>query len=201
MNVHGAEPPPRPSARNRLLTAADDLFYAKGIETTGVDALIEAADVARMTFYKHFRGKDALVVAYLEERDARWRKLLDLTWEAAGDDPRDRLLAVFDALGICHSERGFRGCSFANAAAELAHRDHPARTIVTAHKAELREDISSLVHRAGYENAADLTDTLLMLYEGATTTQALGTVEDAISKARAAVARLLGTWPRREGGS
>jgi AcrR family transcriptional regulator len=195
------DPATRPSARNRLLTAADDLFYTQGIESTGVDAIIGAADVARMTFYHHFRGKDALVVAYLEQRDTRWRALLRRTQDAAGDDPRARLLAVFDALGVCHTEPGFRGCSFANAAAELAHRDHPARAIVTAHKDALRADIDALVGRAGYQDAQELTDTLLMLYEGATTTQALGTVEDAIGKARAAVRKLLETWPRRSADS
>ncbi|MEC4016359.1 TetR/AcrR family transcriptional regulator [Streptomyces sp. H27-D2] len=191
----------RPSAaRRRLLSAADELFYAQGIDATGVDAIIEAAEVARMTFYKHFRGKDTLVVAYLQARDARWNELLTHALEGVGDDPRARLIAVFDALGSCHADPDFRGCSFANAAAELAHRDHPARAVVTDHKKALREDLTRLTQQAGFANVGLLVDTLLMLYEGATTTQALGSVENAIGKARTTVQRLLDSWPTDDDG-
>ncbi|MDI3418022.1 TetR/AcrR family transcriptional regulator [Streptomyces luteolus] len=195
MTLH-FEPAPRPSARSRLLAAADDLFYAHGVDATGVDAIIEAADVARMTFYKHFRGKDALVVAYLEQRDARWRRLLAETCNAAGPQPQARIRAVFDALATCHSEPGFRGCSFANAAAELAHRDHPARAIVQGHKEALRADLARFVDEAEFLAVDELVDVLLILYEGASTTQALGTVTDAIAKAQATVDRLLDSWPK-----
>lgn len=185
----------RPSAaKERLLNAADELFYTQGIDATGVDSIIAAADVARMTFYKHFPSKDSLVVAYLEGRDKRWRALLTQTMEAADDDPRSQILAVFDALGVCHADERFRGCSFANAAAELAARGHPARTVVTDHKHALRVDLANLVHDAGFADPDAAVDTLLMVYEGATTTQALDTVEDAIGKARVLVEQLLDTW-------
>ena len=61
-------------ARERLLNAASELFYARGIGAVGVDTIIARADVARATFYKHFPAKDDLVVAFLRRRDAIWRK-------------------------------------------------------------------------------------------------------------------------------
>ncbi|MFI0264610.1 TetR/AcrR family transcriptional regulator [Streptomyces sp. NPDC017056] len=192
-----ADTAPRPSARSRLLEAADELFYRQGVDATGVDAVIEAANVARMTFYKHFGGKDALVVAYLEERDARWRGLLDDMCQAAGPDPVARIKAVFDALAVYHRRPGHRGCAFANAAAQLGGRDHPARAVVAAHKAAHRARLAEWVDEARYADAGELVDLLLMLYEGATTTEALGTVTDAVTKAQRTVARLLDTWPRR----
>ncbi|MHC3817984.1 TetR/AcrR family transcriptional regulator [Streptomyces sp. DT9] len=173
------------SARSRLLDAADQLFYAHGINGTGVDAVIDAAKVARMTFYRHFGGKDALVAAYLQARDARWRATVEESVTAAGEDPDARLLAVFDALRTWHADPRFRGCSFANAAAELTTPDHPARAVVTAHKQALRVRITELAGATAHPAPDRLTDQLLLLIEGATTTQALGTVSNAVDEAQA----------------
>ncbi|MGH3099065.1 MAG: TetR/AcrR family transcriptional regulator [Streptosporangiales bacterium] len=185
----------RPEARRRLLDAADRLFYAHGINATGVDAVIEAADVARMTFYKHFHGKDALIAAYLEGRDLRWRLTFEEAVTAAGDDPRARLLAIFDALKLWSSEPRYRGCSFANAAAELADSHHPARDVVSAHKHAMRQRLADLAHAANVADPKLVVDQLLMLFEGAITTTALGTVDEATDKARATAQQLL-AFPR-----
>lgn len=175
---------PRQPARRRLLDAADDLFYANGINATGVDALIAAADVARMTFYRHFRGKDDLVAAYLRARDARWQATLDDVIAAAGDDPRAQLLAFFDALEIWHTDPRFRGCSFANAAAELADTDHPVRAVITAHKQAQRDRMRRISHTTSHPEPDRLVDELTLLLEGANATQAVGAVTDAARKAR-----------------
>ena len=173
------------SARGRLLDAADQLFYAHGINATGVDAVIEAAQVARMTFYRHFGGKDAVVAAYLEARDVRWRDTVDACVTAAGDDPVAQLLAVFDALCVWHADPQFRGCSFANAAAEFTTPDHPARAVVAAHKQALRDRIAELAEATGHPTPDQLANRLLLLFEGATVAQALGTVSNAAEEARA----------------
>lgn len=185
--------PQQQPARARLLAAADDLFYAHGINATGVDALIAAADVARMTFYRHFRGKDDLIAAYLHARDARWRATLDQAITSAGNDPSQQLLAVFDALHTWHTNPQFRGCSFANAAAELSDTDHPARAAIAAHKRALRDRIHLIATSTAHPTPDLLVDQLMMLFEGATTTQALGEVSDAARKARATAQTLLHT--------
>lgn len=176
---------PRATARRRLLDAAGDLFYRQGINATGVDAVIEAADVARMTFYKQFGSKDALIAAYLEERDERWRDLLERTIAGAGDDRRARLLAIFDALEEWIATESFRGCSFVNAAAELADPDHPARGVIEASMGALRRRVLGLAEEAGYADPAATADRLLVLYEGALATKAVGVVDQPARTARA----------------
>ncbi|RFU40296.1 TetR/AcrR family transcriptional regulator [Actinomadura logoneensis] len=181
-----------PPARRRILDAADELFYAHGINSTGVDAVIETAGVARMTFYKHFGGKQALIMAYLEGRETRWQLRLQRAIDAAGDDPRARLLAVFDALSEwARSQSRFRGCSFVNALAELAEPDHPARAVVQAYKSALRDCVLQLAQESGAPDPALLTDQLLLVYEGAISTNALGNVEDAVDKAHFTAEQLI----------
>lgn len=174
----------KPPARRRILDAADELFYEHGINSTGVDAVIESAGVARMTFYKHFGGKQALIIAYLEGRETRWQLRLQRAIDAAGDDPRARLVAVFDALsGWAASESRFRGCSFVNALAELAEPNHPARAVVHAYKAALRDCVHQLAEEGRAPDPELLTDQLLLVYEGAISTNSLGNVEAAFDKA------------------
>ncbi|MEV5568934.1 TetR/AcrR family transcriptional regulator [Spirillospora sp. NPDC052269] len=181
----------KPPARRRILDAADELFYEHGINSTGVDAVIESAGVARMTFYKHFGGKQALIIAYLEGRETRWQLRLQRAIDAA-DDPRGRLLAVFDALsGWAGSESRFRGCSFVNALAELAEPNHPARAIVHAYKAALRDCVFQLAEESGTPDPELLTDQLLLVYEGAISTNSLGNVEEAFGKAHFTAEQLI----------
>lgn len=180
----------RRSARQRLLAAADQLFYTEGINATGVDAVIAEADVARMTLYKQFGGKAGLVAAYLDERDARWRADLEDAIAAAGADPVARLLAVFDALALWVSEPRFRGCSFVNAAAEVADDDHPARQTALRHKRALRARMSELAAAAEFAQPESIVDQLMLLVEGAVTTAAVHTVEDAVGTARATAQQL-----------
>src|SRR5271170_5302963 len=97
----------RPSARERLLAAANELFYNEGVHTVGIDRIIEQAGVAKASLYNTFGSKDELIRAYLELRHAARRESIQSAIEAAGDDPRDRLLAVFDTLEPLFSRPGF----------------------------------------------------------------------------------------------
>ena len=109
----------KPSARDRLLAAADELFYEGGIHTVGIDRVIERAGVAKASLYDTFGSKDALIRAYLEARhDARKSRLT--AWLERYDDPRERLLGVFDAMADLMKAKTFRGCAFTRAGAESA---------------------------------------------------------------------------------
>jgi len=110
-------PARKPSARERLLAAADELFYAEGVHTVGIDRVIERAGVAKASLYSSFGSKDGLIRAYLEGRHQRRRERI-LTGLLRFDTPRDRLLGVFDVLAELAAAPSFRGCAFYNASAE-----------------------------------------------------------------------------------
>jgi AcrR family transcriptional regulator len=105
------------SARERLLASADELFYAEGVQTVGIDRVIEHAGVAKASLYNLFGSKEGLVRAYLE---ARHNGTTDRLTEAIARhrDPRRRLLAVFEVQALMFAQPGFRGCAFVAAFAE-----------------------------------------------------------------------------------
>src|ERR1043166_2040245 len=105
------------SARERLLAAADELFYDEGVNTVGIDRVIEKAGVAKASLYSTFGSKEELIVAYLEQRHIE-REARIARWTAKYDDPRDKILAIFDSLGEAARKTSFRGCAFVNASAE-----------------------------------------------------------------------------------
>lgn len=157
----------RQSARERLLHAADRLFYGHGINATGVDAVVREADVARNTLYYQFGGKDQLVAAYLRDRDGRWRRHWS-TVVGRHPDPVGRALAIFEALEDWDGQGGLlRGCAFVDAAAELAEQDHPAHAVIRTHWHGLKERLTVLVAHTGADDAAGLGEDLLIIYRGA----------------------------------
>jgi AcrR family transcriptional regulator len=156
----------RPSARDRLLDAAADLFYAHGIAATGVDAVLQRAGASPTTLYAHFGGKDDLVAAYLERRHERWRQAWDETL-ARAEEPIDRMLSVFDALALHRRREGAaRGCAVLAAAAEVVDPDHPARTWIERDTTLLTERLGGIAKEIGAERPDELAATILLVYDG-----------------------------------
>jgi AcrR family transcriptional regulator len=160
-----AAPRPRPSARQRLLAAADELFYAEGIRAVGIDRILEKAHVAKGSLYYNYGSKDELVRDYLETRHARWEQRI-AEFTAAQDSPADKVLAIFDALGELFAEPGFNGCAFINAAAEA--EPGSVEEVASANfRAWLHRLFSELVSSAGVTDPQVLTEQLIVLYDGA----------------------------------
>jgi AcrR family transcriptional regulator len=158
------KPKARRAARDRLLAAADELFYAEGVQSVGIDRVIESAGVAKASLYRAFRSKEELVAAYLE---ARHRDILaELTDAVAKEhEPRARLLAVFDAQARWLRRRANNGCAFTRASAEPA-----AGVKVLEETASYRHDVRALLTDlaadAGAPDAAQLGAELFLLYHG-----------------------------------
>ncbi|MEB3371953.1 TetR/AcrR family transcriptional regulator [Saccharopolyspora mangrovi] len=172
---------PATPARERLLAAADELFYARGINATGIDAIVESAGVALATCYKHFGGKNELVAAYLAERDQQWRA----AWEAAIAETDEPLLALFDALERWWDTSGqHRGCAHVDAAVELTDPDHPALAVVAEHKRHLLHRLTELAAAEGFSAPAELAADLLLIYEGTLSALLLNITADPFAQAR-----------------
>jgi AcrR family transcriptional regulator len=158
----------RPSARERLLAASDELFYRDGVHSTGIDAVIEKAGVAKGSLYYIFGGKDELVAAYLRGRHQVWRQRVEAA-QADTDDPDEKILAIFDALADYVSRPEFRGCPFNNAAAE-APAGQAQRLAINEYRDWLRQSFRQLAVDTGAADSEALTDALIVLYDGALAT-------------------------------
>jgi AcrR family transcriptional regulator len=179
----------RSTARERLLAAADELFYAGGIHTVGIDRVIERAGVAKATLYNVFGSKDELIRSYLTARAAARQERLTRKL-ARYQTPRERLLGVFDVLGELFAEPGFRGCAFLNASAE-AQQGGPVEEVSGEARAWVRALFVELGQAAGAVDAERLAQQLVLLYDGATVAAQMDRDPTAAATARAVAATLL----------
>jgi AcrR family transcriptional regulator len=153
--------------RDQLVETALELFSRQGYHATGIDKVLEAAGVAKMTMYKHFRSKEELILAVLRLRDERWRNRFMRGIERRAKDPRDRLLAMFDQLGEWFSDEGFCGCMFINASAEYADHADPIHAASAEHKRLVEKYVRDLAKQAGAPQPGVLATQLCLLMEGA----------------------------------
>jgi AcrR family transcriptional regulator len=179
----------KPSARERLLAAADELFYAEGVHTVGIDRVIEHAGVAKASLYSSFGSKDGLIRAYLEGRHLRRRERI-LTGLERFDTPRDRLLGVFDVLAELAAAPSFRGCALYNASAES-----PAGGVVEQvcdeNRAWTRSLFTELARDAGAHDPQALAAQLVVLYDGSSVGARMDRSAAAAGTSRAIAAALL----------
>jgi AcrR family transcriptional regulator len=172
----------RRTARQRLLEAADELFYNEGIHAVGIDRVIAHAGVAKGSLYYSFAGKDDLIREYLTERHGKWAERVSAGIEAH-TDPRERILAVYDALGGLFEEPDYRGCAFMNALAEAAPDSVEARAASTF-RAWVRDLFLGLAADAGAADSKRLAESLVVLYDGAVATAQMDKAPQAAQTAR-----------------
>ncbi len=180
----------RPSPRERLLKAADELFYAEGVHSVGIDRLIERADVARASLYSAFGSKDELIRAYLEQRMEISKARLRAAVEAHGD-PRERLLSVFGVQAAVFARPGYQGCPFNRATAE-AQPGSAAYEVPRAYRAWLRDFLTELAAAAGAPDPGLLASQIHLLYDGAMLAAGLDGNAGVTAASRAAAEALLG---------
>jgi AcrR family transcriptional regulator len=167
----------KPTMKARILETADRLFYLRGIRAVGVDTVAAEIGISKRTLYNHFPSKDLLIEAYLERR---FRPA-----PASDQPPAEQILGTFDSLERRFAAKGFRGCPFVNAVAELGAEDHAVRNIALAFKDSRRAWFRDLLTRLDVADAAGLATQLQLLVDGAI---AADLVHDDPSMARAAKA-------------
>jgi AcrR family transcriptional regulator len=157
-------PAARQPARDRLLAAANELFYNEGVHTVGIDRIIERAGVAKASLYNTFGSKDELVRAYLETRQASVTQRIMQAVDRY-DTPRERLLAVFEGQGDLFAGPDYRGCAFARASAE-SHPGDQAEQAAGAYRQWVRALLTDLAAAAGAPEPDTLARQLHLLYDG-----------------------------------
>ncbi|MBM0255946.1 TetR/AcrR family transcriptional regulator [Micromonospora sp. 4G55] len=156
----------RPSeARQRLLGAATRIFYSEGIHSVSVDRIIAEAKVTRATFYRHFPGREDLVLAYLQAADQAIRGPVDAI--TARLPAPDALRAIAESIAQGIQSAGFRGCAFLNAVAEYPDPDHPVHQAVLAHRQWFLDTINTLMARIQRTEAEPAAQHFVMLRDGA----------------------------------
>jgi AcrR family transcriptional regulator len=182
-------------ARDRLFSAAINLFYRNGIRAVSVDAIAAEAGTTKVTFYRVFESKDDLIVQVLQEQSKRFWEWWDAIVAEYPGEPRkqiEELIARFrdEIVG----DESCRGCAIGNAAVEITEDDHPARAVIKKHKNEIAQRLRDLCRAMGARQPDVLGDALSLLYSGAFSQRlAFGDGEHiaALSAVSAAAAALL----------
>jgi AcrR family transcriptional regulator len=152
------------SARERLLAAADELFYNEGVHTVGIDRVIEHAGVAKASLYNTFGSKDELIHAYLKGRHDRVVGHVMAAVDAA-ETPREKVLAVFDGQNTAYAESGYQGCAFHRASAESRPGDR-IELATKEYRAWVRALFTGLAEQAGAKEPVLLGAQLHMIFDG-----------------------------------
>lgn len=151
--------------KERLVDAADRLFYQEGVRAVGIDRLLAEADAAKASLYAHFGSKDELVCAYVERRNAAARASIEAA--VASVPPEERAVRIFDWVTAWAESRGFRGCPLQHVTGELSDPAHPARAAVTSQREWLEKRFLEWARDAGAADPKRMAGALLVLFDGA----------------------------------
>jgi len=178
------------TARERLLGAADELFYREGVHRVGIDRVIAHAGVAKASLYSAFGSKEELVLAYLEARAER-RNARVLARVASQDGPRAKILSVFDGLAERVLEPDFRGCAFVRASSEGPLDDSRVNEVCRAARTWTRELLVALARDLGVSDPERLGQQLALLYDGVLVAASVDRNPGAAAEARTVAEQLL----------
>ena len=177
--------PPTASARDRLIDTAITLFNRYGFHATGVDRIVAVAKVAKKTLYAHFPSKEDLILAALSRKRAAFADKFLPAVLASAEDPRERLLSLFELAKSWFADPDFYGCIFINAAVEYSEPGHPINTCAREFKTLLRDFARDQAVAGGAADPEILADQIALLFEGATTVAQVSGRPDAATTAKA----------------
>jgi AcrR family transcriptional regulator len=181
---------PEPTASERILDTAYELFSRRGIRDVGIDELIERAGVAKATLYRYFPSKDDLVVAFLERREQRWTlEFVEVEAKLRGATPEEQLLAIFDAFDEWFRREDYEACSFINTLLEMR-ADHPAGKASIRHLQNIQSLVKRLADEAGLRDTDRFAPSFQVLMKGSIVSAAEGDF-DAARQAKAMARSLI----------
>jgi AcrR family transcriptional regulator len=185
------------TARDRLIDTAIALFNRYGFHATGVDRIVAVAKVAKKTLYAHFPSKEDLIIAALSRKRAAFADKFLPAVVATSDQPRERLLSLFELAKSWFSDPDFYGCIFVNAAVEYSEPGHPINACAREFKTLLRGFALEQAQAGGAADPEALADQIALLFEGATTVAQVSARPDAATTAKAIAAQLIDQAFRR----
>ena len=155
------------STRDQILASAGELFYEHGYRAVGVDAIVAHSGVAKMTLYRYFPSKNALIAAWLEQVHTQLLAWLDEAAASAEGDPRGQLQSIFAALEKLVQLPKCHGCAFLMAASEFPEPDSLPHSVALEHKQTVLARFETLAAEAGARDAHGLAEQLLLIMDGA----------------------------------
>jgi AcrR family transcriptional regulator len=188
---------PTATARDRLIDTAIALFNRHGFHATGVDRIVAVAKVAKKTLYAHFPSKEDLILAALSRKRAAFADKFLPAVLAASNDPRERLLSLFELAKSWFSDPDFYGCIFINAAAEYSEPGHPINACAREFKTLLRNFARDQAAAGGAADPETLADQIALLFEGATAVAQVSARPDAATTAKGIAVQLIDQAFRR----
>jgi AcrR family transcriptional regulator len=183
--------PPTASARDRLIDTAISLFNRYGFHATGVDRIVAVAKVAKKTLYAHFPSKEDLILAALSRKRAAFSDDFLQAVLASAEDPRERLLGIFEVAKSWFADPDFCGCIFINAAVEYSEPGHPINTCAREYKTLLRDFARDQAAAGGARDPEALANQIALLFEGATTVAQVSGRPDAATTAKIIATQLI----------
>ena len=158
---------PTSAARQRILDSAYELFSRRGIRAVGIDEVIMNASVAKATLYRHFDSKDALVLAFLQQREQLWtRNWVEAEARRRGETPEEQLLAIFDLFDEWFQKDDFEGCSFINVLLEMNDRESVVGKASAEHLLNIRSIIRTLAEEAELRDSDKFAHSWHILMKG-----------------------------------
>ncbi|MCG5254151.1 TetR/AcrR family transcriptional regulator [Brevibacillus agri] len=183
---------PREKAQEMILQAAEELFYQEGIHAVSVDAIVERAGMNKMSVYRQFSSKTALILAYMQKKQAAFWQEWEESMAKHPERPREQFVQFFADLAARASSKQFRGCCFLNVAVEFPDPAHPVRELVCAHQKRISDAFLERAVALGAANPRELAYTLILLMEGTyADSQTYGTDSAAIQLLPGIVEKLL----------
>jgi AcrR family transcriptional regulator len=163
----GAPPKGEVSARERILTTASELFYREGIRAIGVDTVVERSGVSKTSLYRLFDSKDALIAAFVAEKDRVFWAWWDRIEEQHAGDPRALLEALLSGIAKRVGHSAYRGCPFLNLVAEFPDDNHPGRIVARGNKDEMRARLVTIVAKLGVGDPNRTASQIALIINGA----------------------------------
>ncbi|QOI55848.1 TetR/AcrR family transcriptional regulator [Rouxiella badensis] len=165
MNTRSSPTVAQPAARERILHTAHDLFYRDGIRATGIDSIIREAGVTKVTFYRHYPSKDALILAFLQYRHQRWISWFSQALREHSDTGMPLPAALAATLQAWFEREDFRGCAFINSSLEYGDALPEVLKLSVAHKKEMAEVIAD--YFKAFSDKNQTAESVALLIDGA----------------------------------